>query len=174
MFRRITLITLLLIIIAIPVAMILISCTGENALIRVKESTFCTSLPEGQYSIICEVTEKFGTTPEAVRISMKLTNLVAANQLYDAQQADAFLASVQENVKEFKTGGVVDWEQFGSYILLQQENLPPKLKAAFVIAKDLFEFNPAAIQGRPLSQLDWDRVLGNIAEQRAILAPFLK
>lgn len=152
---------------------LVIACTGENALIRVKDSDFCASVPKDSYSIICEVTEHFGTTPEAVRIITKLANLAGVDQWYTAEVADSFMEEAQKQAKAFESNGAT-WELFGSYILNQYDLLPPKAQAAIVITKDLFEFNPPEIANRPLSSYDWIRINGNFADQRQILAPFKK
>lgn len=149
-------------------------CTGENAFLKVKDSSFCSSIPSNSYSIICEVTDHFGTTPEAVRITMKLANLAGVDQWYTARAADAFLEDLEVHVVAFQIEGVADWGAFASYALARYNGLNPKIRAVFVIAKDLFEFNPPSLTGRPLSELDYQRIRGNIIEQRAIIAPFLE
>lgn len=156
---------------AILVFFSVVACTGENAMIKVKESTFCSSIPEGHYSVICEIAAQLGTTPEAIRMTTKLANLAGVDQWYEAAVADDFLERMQAEVVKFKASSA-DWPQFAAYLLGQYNLLPPKVQAAIIIAKDFFEFNPPEFAGRPLSELDWIRIEGNLAEQRALLAPF--
>jgi len=148
-------------------------CTNDGAFIKVKESTYCSQLPDGEYSIICEITKHFNTTPEAVRIVTKVANIAGVDQWYSARAADKFLEDVQKKNYEFRSSGGATWAQFANYALGRYAALPPKLKGMVNITKDLFEFNPPSIAGRLLSDLDWDRIEGNIQEQRALLAGFI-
>ncbi len=155
-----------LIAVIIPAAM-LISCAG------IQTSKFCTSIPEGEYSVICEISIKVGTTPETVGTVIKVADLVLLDETHTAQQAYDFIEGLKSAALNTKAAGSTSYLTVVTYFAARYVELPAKVQAAIVIIKDFYITNDPILQVKRLSAYDWKIILDSLQEQQEVLLPFL-
>ena len=139
----------------------------------VQKPSVCDTIPEGQTSVICDLSAQVGQPPETVAGILKIANIGAlSGHLYTAQQAAlfideaiGFLEIIQENNSELTYMVVVQ------YILQKLEIMPPEVQAIFVVLEDFMHYDFGGI--RILSPFDIDLLLKHLHDQKAILAPFV-
>ena len=151
------------------VAFMLVGCATTG----VQKPSVCDTIPEGQTSIICDLSKQTGQPPEVVAGILKIANIGAlSGHLYTAQQAAlvideaiGFLEIIQENNSELTYVVVVQ------YILTKLEIMPPEVQAIFVVLEDFMYHDFGGI--RILSPFDIGLLLKHLKEQKLFIAPFV-
>lgn len=153
---------------------IIVLLAGCSALgIQLKPSDWCAKIPAGSYSVICQISDKVGTSPEAVAATLKIANIAMLEEVYTARQADEFIIKLQAAAKAARESNGATYKQLVQYILARYKILSPKVQAALVVLDDFVEIDAPEIQAQLLSDYDWDGIEKHLADQRAIIAPFL-
>ena len=89
---------------------LLMVCSGCGVInLKTKDSgQACANIPEGSYSVICEISHKMGQEPEDIASVLKLANLTSlTTDVYAAAEAKAFIVDVREyveNARKISTG----------------------------------------------------------------------
>jgi hypothetical protein len=130
----------------------------------------CDTVPEGEHSVICDLAEKSGTTPEMIAGVLKLANVGGlSGKLYTAQEASVFLDGIILTLETLEEG--ITYTDAVKYILLKMEGLTPEVQALFIVLDDFtgYQFETPQL----LSDFDINLLLTHLKEQKALLAPFL-
>lgn len=135
---------------------------------------WCSKVPAESYSVICQLADDIGTTPETITAGLKIANIAAVDELYTASQADAFIAKIEGQIKAYRAFGGVTYQAFLNYALREYGNLPPKIQAIFEIAKEFYAIDAPELKMKVMSDYDWSGILEHLADQRRLLSPFLK
>lgn len=147
----------------------LASCTFLTPKVR-----WCNQIPEGEYSIICEIAHAVNTEPEEIALSLKLANIAGLSiPLYTARQADNFFVDIQDKATEGRRLGNVTYEDLIRYALSKYDALPPAVQALIIISEDYYRLDLPAIKYKSLSRYDWDGIDKHIMDQRKLILPFL-
>jgi hypothetical protein len=142
-------------------------------MIKFKESSFCESIPANSYSVICQVADKAGTTPESVSGILKLANLGALNKLYTAQQANTFIGDLIADIHVMREVGSMTYADFVAYCTGQHGRLSKEVQAVFIILEDFVEVDVPEIENRLLSGYDYQWIETHLRKQQAIVALYL-
>ena len=141
--------------------------------IKAPGETVCDSIPDGSYSIICQIAEKMNTTPETAASLLKVSNVAAiAGNVYTAQQADAFIDDIISYVEVAKEKGLATAVIYGA-ARTKFSSLPPEIQAAFTVCDDILVVDDDLLLSISPSEYDWAMILKHLADQKKIVAPFL-
>jgi hypothetical protein len=136
--------------------------------------TICQNVPTGQTSVICTLSTKLNTSPEAISQILQIANVAALDKsLYTAQQADAFLDGVITDLKQIKSNGQsISYVQAIDYLNKKYAILPKEVQAAMII------MNPASLSTQeiklPLCEYDIDLLISHCKKQLQIVQIFTK
>lgn len=138
-------------------------------------TSVCDRVPEGTRSVVCEVAAELRTTPEQVSTVLKLANLAGlSSNAYTASHAAAFVDELTGLVEFLRDSGSITYRQIVSAVLERYYTLPPEVQALFVVADDVVHIESQVVNGLLLSDFDFGLLLSHLAQQRAILAPFME
>lgn len=135
----------------------------------------CDAIPDGSYSVICQLADKIGTTPETAAAMLKVANTVSlAADVYTAQQASLFVSEMRKYINTARDQGVT----FAvAYAALEKKygSLPAKVQSAFVSLEDVLKIDVSAtdIADIILSDYDYVLLLKHLDAQDRVIAPFL-
>ena len=133
--------------------------------------TICQNVPTGQTSVICTLSTKLNTSPEAMSQVLQIANVAALEKsLYTAQQANAFIDQIIMDVEAYK-GKTITYAQAVKYLNDKFNILSPQVQAVFII------MNPADLAAKeitiPLSDYDVNLILKHLAKQKALVGFYL-
>ncbi len=133
----------------------------------------CAKIPDGQTSVICQISEKVNVTPEAVSGVLKIANLAGvASKTYTVSQALAFIDRMEIILKDVQISGIT-YADFVIFITKEYNALPPEVQALFVILEDFKLIDIPEIQLVKLTDYDFGMISRHFAAQRKVLMPFL-
>jgi hypothetical protein len=156
--------------IAVVVSLALVGC----GIIKAK-SGWCNHIPEDSYSLLCQIAHKYNTEPEDVAGVLKLGNITGlSSDLYTAKQAIDFINDLEDDARQAKDIGTVTWDLFIIDLMAKYKDLPPAVKALFIMQKDYLTVDLPGINIIPLSQYDWDGIIAHLEQQKALAAMFLE
>ena len=147
----------------------LASCASIN----INKPSVCDTIPEGQTSVICDLAEKVGQSPETVAGILKLGNVAAlAGHLYTAHEASLFIDEAI-NQLEFNSasGRGMTYKSVAQYLLATFSMLSPEAQALFIVLEDFINYDFE--ETRLLSDFDIGLLLKHLRDQKALIAPFL-
>ena len=127
------------------------------------------SVPEADGSVICELSKKINTTPEAISQSLKIANAGAMElDVYDAYEAEKFVDKIISEIQEVqKMGKEVSYREAIEYIRGIYSKLPERVQLIFEIASpDMLSQNLIEI---PLTDYDFKLLLDHLNNQKNII-----
>ena len=130
----------------------------------------CDTLESGQ-SVICDMAQEVGQSPETVAGILKLANVGAlAADFYTALEADVFLDVTIGHLEQIaESGQGLTYMAAVQYVLSTMAKLSPEAQAAFIILQDFTNIQTGAL----LSEIDIQMMLKHLRDQKLIVAPFL-
>jgi hypothetical protein len=135
---------------------------------------WCDKVPADSYSLLCQIAHKYNTEPEDVAGVLELGNIAGlSSNLYTAEQAIAFIDDLEDDAKQAKEIGTVTWDLFVIDLVAKYKDLPPTVKALFVLQKDYLNVDLPGINITPLSQYDWDGIISRLEKQKALARIFI-
>jgi hypothetical protein len=142
-------------------------------------SQFCDNVPEGQESVICQIADRVGTTPESIVKIVRATNLIGLDQWYTARQADDFildLIKAAESARELAMSGdgTTTWETLSNYVQEKYGALPPKIQASFILLSDVVEIDAPDLEVKVIPVYDWDGIISALQQQRGDISKYMK
>lgn len=122
-------------------------------------------------SVICQLSEKLNTSPEAISQILQIGNVTALEKsLYTATEADKFVDQVIKDVNAYK-GKMIPYADAIGYINKKFNLLSPQIQAVFIIK------NPASLAEKeitmPLSDYDIDLILKHLQKQKVLIKVYL-
>ena len=139
----------------------------------VQKPSVCDTIPEGQTSVICDLSSQVGQSPETVAGILKLGNVAGlAGHLYTAQEASLFIDITIDHLKFIQAnGGGLTYMSAVQYILNSLSIMSPEAQAVFIILEDFMNFDFGEI--RLLSDFDIGLLIKHLNDQKAIITPFV-
>lgn len=133
----------------------------------------CDTLEPGQESLICDLSEKIGQTPESIAVILKVANIgYLSVRPSDAIMVNDFLCEVEELLIEAKGQGVI-YPVVRAYVIEKYCSSPEIVQANIILLRGLVEDN-TDFQTRILTDFDINMLLYHVNQQKQILVPFLK
>ena len=163
-----------LILISIAVAFLVSGCSMISTTTKDSGISVCDAIPEGQTSVICELAEKKGTTPEDIAKILKATNLLLLSEdKYTAKQAKKFIKGVIEDVEKAQKESVtITYEDVLLYVNGKKEIVSPTVIAAYEIL-DPDTLSSGITITNPLSQYDIELILVHLEAELDLVKLFL-
>jgi len=162
---------LISIFISMFVVMMLIGCAG----MAVKPSV-CDTVPEGSYSVICDISHYLNVRPEDVSGVLKVGNLGGlALDAYTAQEAKDFINDIRIYLKRAQSGHGLLYATLLEFGEEKYNILPAAVQASIVLIEQFATVDLSMIpgSGRVLSDYDFAMLLKHLDGQDMIIAPFL-
>lgn len=155
----------LLSVLSILVIMLLTGCATTSQLCLV---------PEAENSVICKLSKKVKTTPEAISQTLKVANIIAMEtNVYTAQQADKFIDRLIEEVQNMQNlGSEVTYMNIVKYIDGEFSLLPPKVQVVFEVMNT--EGLLSQTIEMPLTQYDFELLLRHLQKQKELIKIYLR
>jgi len=150
--------------------MVFIGCAGTN----IKPSV-CDNIPEGSYSVICDISNHLKMQPEYVSAILKVGNLAGlASNVYTAQQASAFVDDIRRYLTNAELGNGLLYATLLEYGKRKYQTLPATVQAAIIILEDFTTIDLSIIPGseRMLSAYDFGMLHKHLDKQDVIILPF--
>jgi len=141
--------------------------------IDIGTSKVCSNIPQGQYSVLCDISAKVGTTPEAVGTVTKVANLFLLGETHTAKQAYDFIGELQAKSKDAQAFDGATYDQIIDYATAKWADLPPKVQAAMEVIKAYYGVKVSGSLPKLLSQYDWSIIDQMLADQKAVIAPLV-
>lgn len=130
----------------------------------------CEDKPD---SVICQMADKLGQTPEQMAQVLKIANITAlAGDMYTAQEARAFVTDVQTFVKTCRETHAT-YVTVISYVVLKYNKLPPKVQVAFLLLQTVAGAQIEGLNDQPLTDADYDMLEYHLNQQLQIISSFL-
>ena len=157
---------------------LLMVCSGCGVInLKTKDSgQACANIPEGSYSVICEISHKMGQEPEDIASVLKLANLTSlTTDVYAAAEAKAFIADVREYVKNArKLSEGLTYSELVQWVVAKYNLLPKKTQALIIVLKDYACIDDGEISAKVFSDYDFTMVDSHLDEQEQIADVFLE
>lgn len=135
--------------------------------------SYCSSIQEGQYSVLCLVAERLNSTPEAAAAILKLSNVtMLATDKYSAREALGFIDGIDIYLKQMEFTGVT-YKMVMQAFMSRYAKLTPAVQSLFVVFEGAVKIDVPEITMLPLTVLDFSKIYNHLAEQRAVIMPFL-
>lgn len=174
-------IILVLSLVAVTIGVSMTGCaTDGNQIIKFKdtESEFCSTIPDGETSVLCQLAERIGRTPESMSKLLSVTGLIGAEQWYTAQQAYDFLTDVIDHAEAARAlteiGGGRTWLDVVTYVTAEHAKLPARMQAALILLSDIIELDVPEINVQMVPLRDWDAIIKDLYHQRDLISPYIK
>ena len=157
---------------------LLMVCSGCGVInLKTKDSgQACANIPEGSYSVICEISHKMGQEPEDIASVLKLANLTSlTTDVYAAAEAKAFIVDVREyveNARKISTG--FTYKELVQYVVAKYSLLPKKVQALLIVLDDYVAIDDGEISVKCLSDYDFGMIDYHLEEQDRIADVFLE
>lgn len=156
-----------------PFLVLLMLCAAAVLTACDDESRLCAGIPDGEYSVICQVAERLNTTPEAMAGILKVSNIAALSaEKYSAGEAMAFLEDVETFLVRAQTEGITYAAAHAAAVVRYQQ-MAPAARAAFSLIEGDLAVHAQAVTALNLSGYDYELLFLHLAKQRAIIAPFV-
>lgn len=135
------------------------------------KSMLC-NVPEAKNSVVCKLSKKINTTPEAISKSLKIANSGGmALRVYEAREAEKFIKEVITEVKKYRAmGEEISYKEAIDYISEKKKGLSPKVQAIFVVI-DTSTLSQNLID-MPLDDYDFKLFLDHLNAQLEVVAIF--
>jgi hypothetical protein len=142
-------------------------------------SQFCDKVPEGQESVICQIADRVGTTPESIVKIVRATNLIGLDQWYTARQADDFILELiksAESARELALigEGTTTWKNLSDYVQDRYGALPSKIQGAFILLSDVVKIDAPDLEIKVIPIYDWDGIIAALQQQRGDISKYMK
>jgi hypothetical protein len=158
----------------IPLAVVASLALVGCGIIKAK-SGWCNHIPEDSYSLLCQIAHSRNSEPEDVAAFLKLANITGLSTgAHTAQQAIDFINDLEDDAKQAKEIGTVTWDLLIIDVLAKYKELPPTVKALFILKDDFFTVDIPGINIIPLSQYDWKGIIDHLEQQKALATMFLE
>jgi len=143
--------------------------------ISVETSGVCDKIPEGSYSVICDISEYLGKSPESVGKILKVGNLAGlAVKAYTAQEGMNYIEDIRAHLKNAQETGGLTYSALYAYAVKKYAALPVQVQLAIVLVEEISGVSlPVSILNAQLSDYDYAMLYGHLDEQAALLRPFL-
>lgn len=132
------------------------------------KSPIC-SIPEADNSVVCKLSEKIGTSPEAISKTLKIGNVAALEfKLYEAREAERFINKVIDKIEyRRRQGSEITYREAVEYVRKLYKGLSPRVQAAFeIINPDILSQKLVDIK---LTDHDFNMLLKHLNEQKVIV-----
>jgi len=139
-----------------------------------RPSDFCGNIPPDSYSVICEITDQLGTTPEVIGAGIKIGVIAGVDQWVTAEDLDKMFVDIIDQVHEYRSYGTVSWSQFAQYVLGRYKLLPQKAQDILNVSSEFFNFDVSTLPHKVPSNYDWDRVEMRMESLRLTVLPYKK
>jgi hypothetical protein len=139
----------------------------------IKTSNVCSNIPTDQKSVICELSQKMGTTPENINKVVQFGNAVSLEEkLYAAKDAKVFIQKLRDGINKIKDRKDYTLQDLLNDIQKEYSKLTPKVQLAFMVLNpvDLSKYGVT----NPLSPYDYSLLLMGLDSQDLIINFYLK
>lgn len=158
-----------LIVMVLAIGMVMAGCVTAI----IPQEGVCDKIPEGSYSVICQIAEKMGTTPETMAGLLKVGNLAGlATSAYDANQASAFIEDLKTFLENSKAQGLA-YAAVLEYAQGKYAKLPLQVQASLTLIETVGGVQIAGMGDTLLSDYDYELLIGHLDDQLKLLAPYL-
>lgn len=150
----------------LPVILVLVMFTGCGT-----KRPLC-SLPEADGSVICKLSKKINTTPEAISNTLKIANAGGlAFDVYEADEADGFIDKIIEKIEQARAmGREISYREAVEFIRGEYNQLSPAVQAVFeIVDPDILSKN---LVDMFLTDFDFEQLLSHLYEQKKVVAVF--
>ena len=155
------------------ICLIFLGCAGNQI---APEKQVCNNVPEGQYSVLCTISNYMHVPLENVSQVLQAADAggLLAN-LYTAQQAENFIQGIRTYLNTSQSGSGLVYSALMKYLTEKYGLLPAKIQAVITIVKPFGSVNISAIPGADmkLSPYDYELLEKGLQEQEKIIQPFL-
>ena len=162
---------------SLVLVMFFVACGGSGVSILDDKIKVCDNIPEGSYSVICDISDEIGRSPEDAAKILRMSNIAGlASNVYTAQQALDFIKGIKGDLQEAQglEGGLL-YSVMIEYVNEKYSKLPDKVKLSIALAREFIDFdiNLVPTINLPLSDYDFEMLYMHLDDQIAIVSPFL-
>jgi hypothetical protein len=148
-------------------------CLTGCLTLKTTKTPVCETIPQGSYSVICDIAGRIGTTPETAAGMLKFANTgLLAEDIYTAKEAQVFIRDVKAQIESVRKTGVT-YAVARRYAAEKYGSLSRKAKAALVLMEEFTSFDDAVPSERLLSDYDYTLLLKHLDDQERIAQIFL-
>jgi len=138
----------------------------------VEQVKLCDQVPEGETSLLCQASRKFGLDLETVAGGLKIANAGAlATDRYTATEALAFIDRVSADLVTMEKAGST-YAMFIQYLHGAIDDLPPVLVAAFAVVVPYVDTSVPELSKYKLQPYDYYLLRLHLERQRTVVLPF--
>lgn len=172
-FKKFSVVLVVLIVVAM---LIFVSGCGP---VQVKLNTgdgagVCDRIPEGETSVICELADRAGQSPETVAGIIRLANIgMLAGKNYTAREALDFITGIRGHLIEAKAAGTsIAYAAAVAYARAKFTALSPEAQIAFMVVDSFIAVDIGEGDLEGLSNYDIDMLLAHLDDLAATVAMY--